>query len=164
MEEGNAIRRRRWCERCEFRFSTYEQSEILNLVVHKRDGRKELYDRGKIERGIEKALEKRPFTPEARKKLVAAIERDIQLLRREEVASREIGEIVMKHLKRADEVAYIRFASVYRSFKDVATFRRELKILIREPKVRTHSPPHSTNRQASVPRGLQPRGGRRKDK
>lgn len=106
-------------------------------MVRKRDGTKELYERVKIERGLEKALEKRPFSEEARKKLVAAIERDIQLLRREEVASREIGEIVMKQLKKVDEVAYIRFASVYRSFKDVATFRSELQQLTRAG---THKP------------------------
>lgn len=124
--EGFAIRRRRECVTCSFRFSTYEEVELLNIAVIKRDGRREPYTREKLEGGLKKALEKRPVTRDDFKKLVNRIERDIQHLQRTEITSRLLGEIVMKRLKRFDSVAYIRFASVYRSFQDVATFQREL--------------------------------------
>lgn len=141
--EGFAIRRRRECVQCGFRFSTYEEPEILNLAVIKRDGRREPYAREKIERGLRAALEKRPITGDDFKKLVSRIERDLQHLQKPEVTSRSIGEIVMKRLKRIDSVAYIRFASVYRSFQDVATFQRELAQLAgraraRRPKKTKH--------------------------
>lgn len=124
--EGFAIRRRRECEKCGFRFSTYEETELLNLSVMKRDGRREPYSRDKLESGLKKALEKRPVTADAFKKLVSQIERDLQHREQLEVTTRAIGEVVMKRLKRFDTVAYIRFASVYRAFQDVATFQREL--------------------------------------
>lgn len=124
--EGFAIRRRRECIQCGFRFSTFEEVEILNLTVIKRDGRREPYAREKLEGGLHKALEKRPVTKDDFKKLINRIERDIQHLQRTEITSLTIGEIVMKRLKRFDSVAYIRFASVYRSFQDVASFQREL--------------------------------------
>lgn len=127
--EGFAIRRRRECVQCGFRFSTFEEVEILNLTVIKRDGRKEPYSREKLETGVRKALEKRPVTQDDFKKLINRIERDIQHLQKNEMTSRTIGEIVMKRLKRFDTVAYIRFASVYRSFQDVASFQRELALL-----------------------------------
>lgn len=129
--EGFAIRRRRECVRCGFRFSTYEEAEILNLSVIKRDGRREPYVREKLEGGLRKALEKRPYTKDDFQKLVNRVERDIQHLQKTEITSRSLGEIVMKRLKRFDTVAYIRFASVYRSFEDVATFQRELAQLAR---------------------------------
>ncbi len=129
--EGVAIRRRRECLRCNFRFSTYEEVEILNLTVVKRDGRRESYSREKLEAGLRKALEKRPITHEEFKRLVNMIERDIQLRGRNEITSGQIGEIVMKRLKKADPVAYIRFASVYRSFADAESFWEELKSLQR---------------------------------
>ncbi len=129
--DGLSIRRRRECLKCGFRFSTYEEVEILDLVVVKRDGRKESYSREKITRGLKKALEKRPVTDDGFKKLVNLIERDLQILRKNEVTSNEIGQIVMKNLKRFDQVAYIRFASVYQSFKDAQEFKRELNKLLR---------------------------------
>src|SRR3989338_4614519 len=129
--DGYAIRRRRECIQCGFRFSTYEEVELLNLTVIKRDGRREPYSSEKIESGLKKALEKRPVTQDDFKKLINRIERDIQHLQKTEITSRTIGELVMKRLRRFDTVAYIRFASVYRSFQDVATFHRELSELLR---------------------------------
>ncbi len=128
--DGLSIRRRRECLKCGFRFSTYEEVEILDLVVVKRDGRKEAYSRDKIVKGLRRALEKRPITEDNFKKLINLIERDIQIIRKSEVTSGQIGQIVMKHLKRFDQVAYIRFASVYESFKDAQTFKRELNKLL----------------------------------
>ncbi|MBI5037768.1 MAG: transcriptional repressor NrdR [Candidatus Kerfeldbacteria bacterium] len=146
VNEGMAIRRRRECAKCGFRFSTYEEVEILNLTVIKRDGRHEPYSKEKLERGLHKAFEKRPITHDDFKRLVNKIERDIQLAGKEEIKSSEIGEIIMRNLKRKDQVAYIRFASVYRSFKDVQSFQQELKKLLsnkivpeRKKKQRTHS-------------------------
>ncbi len=133
-EDGFAIRRRRECQKCGFRFSTYEQSEILNLTVIKRNGSKEPYQREKLERGLKHALEKRPYTQDEFKKLVTTIERDIQKKKQEEITSQAIGEIVMKRLKSFDKVAYIRFASVYRAFEDVKTFHRELEALLNKGK------------------------------
>lgn len=131
VNEGMAIRRRRECPKCEFRFSTYEEVEILNLTVVKRDGRHEPYSREKLENGLRKAFEKRPITHEAFRRLVTMIERDIQLRGRNEVTSRQVGEIIMKRLKKVDPVAYIRFASVYRSFTDAENFWEELRLFQR---------------------------------
>lgn len=128
--DGASIRRRRECEQCGFRFSTLEEIELLDLTVVKRDGRREAYAREKLVRGLEKALEKRPYTDALFQKLTHKVERDIQKKRRGEITSQDIGEIVMKHLKSFDKVAYIRFASVYRSFEDVRTFENELKKLL----------------------------------
>ena len=114
--DGMAIRRRRVCQKCGFRFSTYEEAEILNLTVIKRNGAREPYSHDKIENGLHKSFQKRPITEESFKKLINSIERDIQTLGKQEVTTAQIGEIVMRHLKRIDDVAYIRFASVYRSF------------------------------------------------
>ncbi len=127
--DGSSIRRRRECEKCGFRFSTLEEVEILDLAVIKRDGRRESYSREKLESGLKKALEKRPYTSQDFKSLVGSIERDLQKKRKSEVTSAEIGELVMNRLKFFDKVAYIRFASVYRSFEDVKTFEKELKKL-----------------------------------
>lgn len=129
INEGSGIRRRRECVKCEFRFSTHEEMEILELTVVKRDGRTETYMREKIESGIRKAFEKRPLNHEDFSALMAGIERDISTLSREQISSREIGNIVMKHIKKKDQVAYIRFASVYRQFADVDEFVREAKKL-----------------------------------
>jgi len=108
--------------------------EILDLVVVKRDGRKESYAREKIVKGLKRALEKRPVTDDGFKKLINSIERDLQILRKNEVMADQIGQIVMKNLKRFDQVAYIRFASVYESFKDAHEFRRELNKLLKTKK------------------------------
>ena len=127
--DGLSIRRRRQCLKCDFRFSTYEEMEILDLVVVKKDGRKENYQREKLERGLKKALEKREVSDDDFKKLLHAIERDIQILKKNEISSLEIGQIIMKHLKKVDQVAYIRFASVYKSFNDANEFSQEVKQL-----------------------------------
>ncbi|MFA6171016.1 MAG: transcriptional regulator NrdR [Patescibacteria group bacterium] len=133
--DGFSIRRRRECLKCLFRFSTYEELEILEMMVIKRDGRKEAYQREKLENGLKKALEKRPITKDSFKKLVNLIERDLQKLRKSEVTADQIGHLIMKHLKKIDKVAYIRFASVYQSFKDINEFSEELdKLLTRKAK------------------------------
>jgi transcriptional repressor NrdR len=132
--DGLSIRRRRECLKCGFRFSTYEEVEILDLAVVKRDGRKESYSREKIVKGLKRSLEKRPITDDNFKRLVSSIERDLQILRKNEVTADQIGQIVMKNLKRFDQVAYIRFASVYESFKDAHEFRRELNKLLKKSK------------------------------
>lgn len=129
VADGMAIRRRRECIKCGFRFSTYEESEILNLSVVKRNGSREPYIKEKIEAGIRRSFEKLPITEEQFKQLISRIERDIQTMGKQEVTSQQIGEMVMKHLRRANHVAYIRFASVYRSFTDLARFQEELKSL-----------------------------------
>lgn len=127
--EDNTVRRRRSCDRCGFRFSTLEEMEILDLSVIKRDGRHEAYSRDKIVAGLSRALEKRPIAKQEMHSLLAAIERDIYVLNRAEVKTAQIGEIVMRHLQALDQVAYIRFASVYRAFTDVAHFRDEISKL-----------------------------------
>ena len=132
--DGLSIRRRRECLKCSFRFSTNEEVQILDLMVVKRDGRKEGYVRDKLIKGLRRAFEKRPITDERFKKLINLIERDIQALRKPEVVSEQIGQIIMKHLKKFDQVAYIRFASVYQSFKDAQSFRRELNKLLKSRK------------------------------
>lgn len=129
-----AIRRRRECRECGFRFSTYEEVEILNLAVIKRDGHHEPYSKDKLAAGLKKSFEKRPITQDEFKRLINQIERDIQLQGKGEIKSSQIGEIIMRHLKRKDQVAYIRFASVYRSFKDAKTFQKELKKLLSKRK------------------------------
>jgi transcriptional repressor NrdR len=130
VEEGTAIRRRRECDKCGFRFSTYEEMEILELTVEKQDGRRESYSREKLERGLRKAFQKRPHTDDLFKKMITGMEQDIQKKARDStIKSSEIGEIVMKRVKKIDKVAYIRFASVYRQFEDVEEFKQELQKL-----------------------------------
>ncbi len=132
--DGFSIRRRRECEKCQNRFSTLEEVELLDLTLTKRDGRREPYLKEKLEAGLKKALEKRPCPPERFKALVGAIERDIQKKKKDELPTGEIGEIVMRHLRRFDPVAYLRFASVYRSFEDIRNFQEELdKIGAKKP-------------------------------
>ncbi len=129
--DGLSIRRRRECLKCAFRFSTYEEIEILDLMVVKRDGRRESYSREKLMNGLRKSLEKRPVTEDKFKQVIHGIERDLQKLRQGEVTSLQVGQMVMKHLKKTDPVAYIRYASVYESFKDANEFRKELNKLVR---------------------------------
>lgn len=127
VEEIAAIRRRRECEKCEFRFSTYEQIEILDLKVVKRDNTRQLYSRDKIERGLRRAFEKRGLTDQMFKKLIASIEQEIQKKATgSEISSNTIGEIVMKAIRKVDKVAYIRFASVYRQFEDIEEFKEAI--------------------------------------
>ena len=128
--DGTFVRRRRECEQCEYRFSTSEEVELLDLTVVKRDGRREAYSKENIERGLRKALEKRSYTENDFRGLLHAIERAIQRRKNMEIRSSDIGEIVMQELKTFDKVAYIRFASVYRSFEDVETFEQELHGLL----------------------------------
>lgn len=128
-EDDLSIRRRRECAKCHFRFSTIEEMELLDIIVVKSDGHRESYMRDKMENGIKMSLTKLPYTRENFHRLINSIERDIQKRKSKEVSSKEVGEIVMKHLKNFDKVAYIRFASVYRDFRDVRTFEKELKKL-----------------------------------
>lgn len=130
--DGFAIRRRRECLKCEFRFSTLEEVEILDLTIIKQDGRRESYSREKMERGLRKSLEKRSATDEEFKQTVNKIEIDLQKLKNREVKSSQVGEIVMRYLKKLDKVAYIRFASVYKSFEDAETFRKEINDLLKK--------------------------------
>lgn len=129
--DGFSIRRRRECLKCSFRYSTYESIEILDITVVKRDGRKEPYNRDKIISGLKRSLEKRPITDEDFKKLVSNIERSLQAERKSELTSEQVGRIIMKHLKKQDKIAYIRFASVYQEFPDIDKFQEELDKLIR---------------------------------
>lgn len=124
--DGTAIRRRRECDACGYRFSTVEEVELLDVTVIKRDGRREMYSREKLSAGIRKALEKRPYTQEAFRSLINQIESDIAKKVSNEVKASEIGEIIMERLRNFDKVAYIRFASVYRSFEDIKTFQHIL--------------------------------------
>ncbi|MDD3284285.1 MAG: transcriptional regulator NrdR [Patescibacteria group bacterium] len=128
--DGVTVRRRRECLKCNFRFSTIEEIEILDIKVVKRDGKKELYNKDKLRNGIKKSLEKRNKDDQEISQLIRAIEVDVQKKKSNEISSELIGDIVMKHLKKFDKVAYIRYASVYRSFEDLETFEEELKNLI----------------------------------
>ncbi len=130
--DGLSIRRRRECLKCNFRFSTYEEIELLDLSIVKRDGRRESYSRDKLMGGLKKSCEKRPITEDRFKKLIHSIERDLQRLKKNEITSRQVGQAVMKNLKKIDPVAYIRYASVYESFKDAHEFRKELNKLIKD--------------------------------
>ena len=129
-EEGSSIRRRRECIGCGKRFTTYEKVESLPMMVIKKDDTREPFDRGKIMNGIMKACEKRPVPTEKVLEMVDNIETRVQNAIDREVTSEEIGEMVMQELKETDEVAYVRFASVYRQFKDINTFRAELEKLL----------------------------------
>jgi transcriptional repressor NrdR len=124
--EGKITRRRRECLKCAARFSTYEEVELLKLLVLKRDGTKADYNKNKIEDGIRRALVKRPVSQERIAKLMGDIEYEIQSMEKPEVTTREIGRIVLKKLKDLDEVAYVRFASVYKSFASIESFKKEL--------------------------------------
>jgi len=128
-DEGFSIRRRRECDECRYRFSTVEEVELLDIAVVKRNGQREGYSRDKIVSGIRIALSKRPYLQDDFYRLVNGIERDIQKKKSREISSKEIGDIIMEHLSGFDKVAYIRFASVYRDFRDVRTFSKELKKL-----------------------------------
>lgn len=126
-EEGTSIRRRRECDNCGKRFTTYERIEQINIMVIKKDKSREAFDREKILRGILKSCEKRNITLEQMEQIVDSIEKDLLNSMKREVSSTEIGEMVMKKLKSLDEVSYIRFASVYREFKDIDSFMAEIR-------------------------------------
>ena len=131
-EDLDTTRRRRECLKCEKRFTTYERVESLDLVVIKKDGRREAFDREKIKKGVIKACEKRPISYEQIDNFVDKLESDLRKLKTKEIQSNLIGEKIMNGLKRLDKIAYIRFASVYRSFADVTDFQKELKDLIKK--------------------------------
>ena len=128
--EGSVIRRRRECLQCKRRFTTYERVEELYPLIAKKDGRRETFDRDKVLAGLKKACEKRPVSADQLEETVVAIERLLQGMGEKEVPSSVIGEEVMRRLHALDEVAYVRFASVYRSFRDISEFMEELKDLL----------------------------------
>lgn len=161
----NGIRRRRECLRCGLRFTTYERIQTTNLLIIKRDGRREEFNRDKLRSGILKACAKRPVSIESVDKVVDDIEGELQHLGRAEVPSAILGEMVMKHLRRLDRVAYIRFASVYRQFQDAESFMKEVEALLsgrEEPPATPQLPlpmegraPNPRSRRARQPR-IQP--------
>ena len=129
-QEGDAIRRRRECLKCQRRYTTYEHIEGVSLMVVKKDGRRESFDRKKILSGLVKSCEKRPVSVEKLEDTVDDIERTLQRNFDKEVESVEVGELIMQRLGKLDQVAYVRFASVYREFKDVNQFMKELKQIL----------------------------------
>ena len=131
-DENVSIRRRRECLRCERRFTTYEVVETMPLVVIKKDGSREAFAPGKLLGGMLRACEKRPVPYQSMEALVAEIEQVLQNQMEREISSAQIGELVMDRLKKLDEVAYVRFASVYREFKDIDTFLAELNKLLKD--------------------------------
>ena len=126
-EENNSIRRRRVCDECGKRFTTYEKIETIPLIIIKKDENRETYDRAKIEAGVLRACHKRPISANQINQMIDEVETEIFNMEEKEIASDIIGEIVMNKLKNLDTVAYVRFASVYREFKDINTFMDELK-------------------------------------
>lgn len=130
-EENNSIRRRRVCDECGKRFTTYEKVETIPLIIIKKDENRETYDRTKIEAGILRACHKRPVSAAQITQLVDAVETEIVNREEREISSNVIGELIMNKLKDLDPVAYVRFASVYREFKDVNTFMDELKKILK---------------------------------
>jgi transcriptional repressor NrdR len=125
--EGDAIRRRRECESCGARFTTYEEVERTQVLVIKKDGRREPFRREKLDQGITTACGKRPVPREAIEALLDRVEKEIQAMGQREIESRQVGEIVMKELAGLDQVSYVRFASVYREFRDVNDFMQEIR-------------------------------------
>ncbi|MDO4179327.1 MAG: transcriptional regulator NrdR [Phascolarctobacterium sp.] len=132
VEEGGSIRRRRECPDCGRRFTTYEKYEETPLVVSKKDGRRELFDSKKLMQGLLKAFEKRPVSYEKIQEVATNIEREVRMTGESEVSSVQIGEIVMKYLEQTDQIAYVRFASVYRQFADVKNFMQELERIMKK--------------------------------
>lgn len=129
-DDNSSIRRRRMCDECGKRFTTYEKVETIPLIVIKKDNNREQYDRSKIESGVLRACHKRPISANDITRLIDDVETEIFAREEKEISSDEIGEIVMDKIKDLDDVAYVRFASVYREFKDVNTFMSELKKML----------------------------------
>lgn len=127
VEDGSSVRRRRQCLRCKKRWTTYETIKEIQLIVVKRDKRRELFDKNKVLAGIRKACEKRPIPTEKIQEIVDAIERECRNKFGKEISSQEIGQMVMNKLKKLDDVAYVRFASVYKNFQDVSSFVKEAR-------------------------------------
>lgn len=134
LDDGTTVRRRRQCLRCGFRFTTYERTETPNLAVTKKDGRREMFDRDKIAAGIYRACEKRPISINLVEEVIGQIERELRSRGEAEIPSTSIGELVMTKLEALDDVAYVRFASVYRSFADISSFEAEVARLKRKTK------------------------------
>lgn len=130
--DSTSIRRRRECEKCKKRFTTYEKIEMVPVMVIKKDGRREAFDRDKIKFGLIRSCEKRPVSISTIDQLVDSIESEINKMYIDEIESTRVGEMVMERLKEVDEVAYVRFASVYRQFKDLNTFVNELESILSE--------------------------------
>lgn len=128
-DDGKQTRRRRECQKCGRRFTTFERIESLELLIVKKDGRREIFDRGKLRSGIIKSCEKRPVSADDIEKILDEIEAELRKSSSSEVASSQVGESVTKKLKKLDKIAYIRFASVYRQFADIKDFEEELKNL-----------------------------------
>lgn len=126
-DEGTSIRRRRQCDQCKKRFTTYEKVEAIPLMVIKKDMTRESYDRAKIERGVFKSCHKLPISVEQMNALIDQVETEVFRRGDREIKSNDIGELVMKYLEELNPVAYVRFASIYREFKDVGTFMEEIK-------------------------------------
>ncbi len=125
-EDASSIRRRRECMDCQHRFTTYERLEVPNLMIIKKSGEREMFDRDKLSRGIYKAFEKRPVSAEKTEAVISEIERHARGLDKSELTSQKLGELVMAELLKTDDVAYVRFASVYRSFTSLDSFEKEL--------------------------------------
>jgi transcriptional repressor NrdR len=131
-EEGNSIRRRRECLSCSRRFTTYEMIEEIPLMVVKKDGRREMFDRSKLINGLLRACEKRPVPLTVIQELAEKVDRTLRNRTEREISTRQIGEIVMHYLKEVDQIAYVRFASVYRQFADINNFMQELETLMKK--------------------------------
>lgn len=129
-EDNNSIRRRRVCDECDKRFTTYEKIETIPVIIIKKDNNRETYDRSKIEAGVLRACHKRPVSAAEISRLVEEVETEVFNMEEKEIPSQAIGELVMNKLKDLDAVAYVRFASVYREFKDINTFMDELKMVL----------------------------------
>lgn len=138
VDEGRSIRRRRECDECGFRFTTFEKVEEIPLIVVKKAGTREQFSREKILRGLIKACEKRPVSLQQLEEITSKVEKDLRNQGVSEIDSEVIGEMVMEHLSKIDEVAYVRFASVYRQFKDINVFIEELKELIKKGNEKEH--------------------------
>lgn len=132
VDDNKEIRRRRECESCSYRFTTFEKIEETPLIIVKKDGTRDEFNREKVMRGLMRACEKRPISIEVLDDLVISIEKDLRHLGQSEVKSDEVGEMVLDRLAKIDEVAYVRFASVYRQFKDINVFIEELKELLQK--------------------------------
>lgn len=126
---GKTTRRRRQCQKCDRRFTTFERVETLDLLIIKKDGKREIFDRAKLRSGIIKSCEKRPVSADEIEKIIDEIEANLRKNGSKEIPSKKIGELVIKRLKKLDEIAYIRFASVYRQFADLSDFEKELSKL-----------------------------------
>lgn len=127
--EEDITRRRRECLKCSKRFTTYEQIELVNIMIIKKDGRREIFDRQKIIKSIQMATQKRPITETEIESIASKIESKLRISAQREVNTKKIGELIMRQLKKLDQVAYIRFASVYNDFKDIESFKKELEKL-----------------------------------